>query len=334
LGLIPLYFLWMKEDILNRLRGGGRVSGEELARSHGVTRTAIWKYINELRSEGYEIDSSPSKGYLLLGTPDNPSPLEVRAGLGTRTLGQDVRFFAEVSSTQDVARSLAAQGANEGTVIIAETQTSGRGRMGRAWVSPAGGLYLSIILRPNVRPPEALRFPLIAGVAVAHAIEKVTGLKPRVKWPNDVLLNGKKVAGILTEMSADMDRLNHIIVGIGLNVNTPKESFAEEIQEIATSLMAEKGQPVPRVKMVQSILTEFELLYDEFGRSGFEPIRRRWKTLSDTLGKPVTVSFLDQQVQGRAFDIDHDGALIIQKWNGGSERVVAGDVTLRKASTA
>jgi len=323
----------MKDEILLRLREGNRVSGEELARAFGVTRTAVWKHINELRAAGYEIDSSPSKGYLLIRTPDVPSPAEIKAGLGTHTFGKTLHFYPELPSTQDEARALAMQGAPEGTVVIAEAQTSGRGRIGRAWAAPPGGIYLSIILRPAITPPEALRFPLIAGVAVAQAIEEVTRLSPRLKWPNDVLISGKKVAGILTEMNAEMDRLNFIIVGIGINVNTPPENLPEELRATATTLAAESGRQIPRVKLVQALLAKFETLHDEFRKEGFEPIRRRWKALSETLGTMVTVTFADQQVHGRAFDIDQDGALLIQKWNGNLERVVAGDVSLRKAPT-
>lgn len=323
----------MKEAILLRLRQGGRVSGEELAHALGVTRTAVWKHINQLRAEGYEIDSSPSKGYLLLSTPDIPTPGEIQSGLGTHTFGKEIRFHAELPSTQDEARSLAMQGAPEGTVVIAESQTAGRGRLGRSWSAPPGGIYLSIILRPVMTPPEALRLPLITGVAVSQAIEKVTRLTARLKWPNDVLINGRKVAGILTEMNAEMDRLNFIIVGIGMNVNTPPESLPAELRDTAAVLSAELGRPISRVKLVQTLLTEFEILYDEFRKEGFEPIRKRWKAFSETLGTMVTVTFADQQVQGRAFDIDQDGALLIQKWNGNLERVVAGDVSLRKAPT-
>lgn len=323
--------VWMKEEILLRLRQGSRISGEELAHTFGVTRTAIWKHINELRAEGYEIDSSPSKGYLLLSTPDIPSPTEIKSGLRTHTIGKEIRFFPELPSTQDEARALAMQGAPEGTVVIAETQTAGRGRIGRSWAAPAGGIYLSIILRPTIAPPEALRFPLIAGVAVSQTIERVTRLSARLKWPNDVLINGRKVAGILTEMNAEMDRINFIIVGIGINVNTPPENLPAELRETAAVLSIEAGRTISRVKLVQTLLTEFELLYDEFRKEGFEPIRRRWKALSETLGTMVTVTFADQQVHGRAFDIDPDGALLIQKWNGNLERVVAGDVSLRKA---
>ena len=321
----------MKEEILLRLRQGGRVSGEELARTFGVTRTAIWKHINELRSEGYLIDSSPSKGYLLLSTPDIPTPPEIRSGLATHTFGREIRFYPELPSTQDEARALAMQGAPEGTVVIADTQTAGRGRIGRSWVAPRGGIYLSIILRPTMTPPQALRLPLITGVAVAQTIEKVTRLSTRLKWPNDVLINGRKVAGILTEMNAEMDRLNFIIVGIGINVNTPPESLPTELQDTAAILSAERGRPISRVKLIQTLLTELEILYDEFRKEGFEPIRKRWKALSETIGTMVTVTFADQQVHGRAFDIDPDGALLIQKWNGNLERVVAGDVSLRKA---
>jgi BirA family biotin operon repressor/biotin-[acetyl-CoA-carboxylase] ligase len=321
----------VKEKILNRLRRRGPVSGEELGRAIGISRTAVWKHIKELRREGYRIDSVPSKGYYFISAPDSLLPDEIRAGLNTRVLGQEITYLREVASTQETAKSLAAQGAKEGTVAIAETQSGGRGRIGRAWSSPPGGIYFSIILRPDIKPAEALRLPLIAGVAVARAIEKLTDLTPKLKWPNDIIVKDRKTGGILTEMSAEVDRLDWVIIGIGLNVNTPQESFPSEVEGIATSLMEAGGKHIPRVRLLQHILAELESLYHDFGKYGFEPIREQWKSFSNTIGADVIISSATGQTTGLAVDIDSDGALILQKDDGTQERIIAGDVSLKKA---
>ena len=321
----------MKEIILERLRLSGFVSGEDLGKDLGITRSAIWKYIKELRQEGYNIHSSPNKGYSFVSSPDILSPAEIKAGLTTRLLGQNITYRKEISSTQELAKSLASQGAVEGTLVITETQTEGKGRIGRTWTSLPGGIYLSIILRPDIKPIEAPRLPLVAGVAVAQAIERVTGIQPRLKWPNDIIIAAKKVGGILTEMSAEIDRLDYVIIGIGINVNITKLLFPQEIENIATSLVDELGHHVPRAKLVQHILAELESLYDEFCTTGFETIRQRWKTLSNTIGKQVIVSSSTEQLSGMAKDIDSDGALILQKDDGSLERIIAGDVTLKKS---
>jgi BirA family biotin operon repressor/biotin-[acetyl-CoA-carboxylase] ligase len=319
----------MKETILHSLRQGERISGKELGQDLGISRTAVWKHIRALRREGYHIDSSPGKGYSLVSAPDSLLPEEIKAGLRTNLLGRQIAYHRELTSTQDVANSLAAQGADEGTIVLAETQAAGRGRIGRSWASPPGGIYLSIILRPDIKPFEALRFPLVAGVAVARAIEQLTGLKPQLKWPNDIIVGGRKAGGILTEMSAETDRINYIVIGIGVNVNTERAHFPEEIEGIATSLMAECGEEVSRVQLVQSILAELESLYQVFQVSGFEPIRERWKARSCTIGARVSIRGAREQVEGEAIDIDEDGALIVRKANGILERVIAGDVLLR-----
>ena len=318
----------MKETILQALRQGGRISGKELGNALGMSRTAVWKYVTALRREGYRIDASRGKGYLLVSAPDSLLPEEIKVGLRTSLLGQQIAYHRELASTQDAAKALAAQGAGEGTTVIAETQAAGRGRVGRGWASPPGGVYLSIILRPAIKPSEALRFPLIAGVAAAQAIEQLTGLKPGLKWPNDIILEGRKAGGILTEMSAEIDRINFIIIGMGINVNTERTRFPEEIARVATSLREECGKEVSRVQLVQEILAQLESLYQDFQVSGFEPIRVRWKALSNTIGARVSISSGGKQVDGEAIDIDGDGALILQKADGTLERILAGDVQI------
>jgi BirA family biotin operon repressor/biotin-[acetyl-CoA-carboxylase] ligase len=319
-----------KREILERLRNGEPVSGEELGRAIGISRTAVWKHINELKREGYVIDSVPSRGYNFVSAPDALLPSEIRMGLKTQVIGRDIAYQRETPSTQEIAKALAAQGVADGTIVVAETQSGGRGRVGRQWSSPEGGIYFSIVLRPDMKPSEALRLPLVAGVAVARAIKRNMKLAPKLKWPNDIMIQDRKVGGILTEMSAEMDRLDWVIVGIGLNVNTPHESFPEDVEGVATSLMEAGGKIIPRVKLLQDILFEFESLYHGLAKSGFEPIRAKWKFFSNTIGARVVVSTPTEKVTGTAVDIDSDGALILKKEDGSLEKIIAGVVKLRK----
>ncbi len=297
-----------------------------------MTRTAIWKRVNRLREQGYVIASSPRCGYSLVSAPDLLLPEEIEPGLRAKVFGRPIIFYHELSSTQDAARELARQGAEEGTVVIAETQSHGKGRKGREWSSaPFQGIQISVILRPRLRPSQSIQIPLVAGVAVAQAIIEVTPLKPRIKWPNDLIVGGKKVGGILTEMNAEIDRIDYVVLGIGLNVNTPQALFPKEIREIATSLAEELGVTVSRVRLLQSFLTEFEGLYGEFTTSGFQNIRERWKAMSNTIGAWVELSDMDKgKMEGKVLDMDADGALLLEKEDKTIERILAGDVSLRE----
>ncbi len=315
----------MKEIILRALRQGQPVSGGWLAREIGVSRTAVWKHVARLRREGYQIESYPGVGYYLKGSLDVLLPGEIEGVVGGEWR---VVFYRQVSSTQEVARELALQGVSDHTVVLAERQTGGRGRMGRKWVSPLGGVYLSLILRPQLKPLEALKLPLLAGVAVATAIQKVSGLKPHLKWPNDILLGGKKIGGILCELGAETDRVNYIILGIGVNLNN---DLPEELKGIATSMKQEQGKELSRAEFIRGLLNELEFLYRRFEQEGFKPIRQVWKDLSSTLGSQVVVSSLGEVIQGEAVDIDEDGALLLRRPDGTLTRVIAGDVSLRRA---
>jgi BirA family biotin operon repressor/biotin-[acetyl-CoA-carboxylase] ligase len=313
-----------KKDILRVLRQGNPISGETLAKEMGVSRTAVWKYINKLRLEGYQIRSSPRIGYSLADDCDVLLPEDIKEGIKS---DWRIDFHREVGSTQEVARELAIGGASEEMVVVAEKQSNGRGRLGRTWVSPLGGVYLSFILRPQLKPLEVLRLPLLAGVAVTEALVEVSGLQPSLKWPNDVLLAGMKVGGILCELDAEADSINHIILGIGVNVNndTPRE-----LKGIATSLKEEFGVPLSRAEFIGCLLDRMESLYLKSQHEGFRPILAAWKRLSSTLGAEVIVSSPGKEIEGTAVDIDRNGALLIRKSDGELVRVVAGDVSLRK----
>ncbi len=320
----------MRESILEALQQGGRVSGQELGKRFNVSRTAVWKHVRQLRKKGYEIDASPRLGYSLIKGTDLLLPEEIASGLDTHFMGKRIVYREEVTSTQGVAGELARRGVEEGAVAICERQTQGRGRKGRSWASPAGGgVYLSVILRPDLAPGEASKIALVAGVAVIKAIERLTPLRARIKWPNDIILNGKKVGGILAEMNCEMDRIDYIILGIGVNVNTRRSALPESVGEIATSLAEEGGEHVSRVKFVQYLLAELETLYTRLLLSGFGPIRQEWKALTNTLGSWVSVTGLGEDIVGEAVDIDDDGFLLVKKEDGDIARIVSGDVSLR-----
>ncbi|MFH1655708.1 MAG: biotin--[acetyl-CoA-carboxylase] ligase [Candidatus Omnitrophota bacterium] len=315
----------MKQKILKHIRNSDSyISGEDLSRIFDISRAGIWKHIQELRRDGYEIDAVPHLGYRLKNAPDKLLPDEIKFGLDTKIIGKDIYHYEIANSTMDIAFNLALDSSPEGTVVCAESQHKGRGRLGRSWLSPKSkGVYLSIILRPSFIPSETPKLTLLAAVAVAEAIREVSGLTPQIKWPNDLLLNEKKVGGILTELNAEMDRTKFVILGIGINVNTKKSSLPAG----AISLKEEKKESVSRVELTKAILRNIDMLYSLFQKEGFSPIIEKWRDLSSTLGKRVKVSSQNKQIEGEALDIDKDGGLLIRKDSGFIEKIYAGDLT-------
>ena len=320
----------MRELILETLRREKHISGEEIGKQFKISRTAVWKHVNELRKMGYEIRSSPKIGYTFKKSPDLLLPEEIEHGLKTKFIGKHVVHYDTAFSTQDIAAEMARGGATEGTLVIAETQENGRGRKGRSWVSfPKGGIYLSLILKPNLMPSQVVQIPLIAGVAMTKAIRETVSLKPMIKWPNDIIIGKKKVGGILTEMSSEIDGVNYVVLGVGLNVNMPTSVFSEDIFDIATSLIFECGKNTSRTKLVQGFLCEFELIYTKFLVHGFGSVRDEWKELNNTIGSQVKISGNGKDIEGEAIDIDADGFLLVRKDNGNISRIISGDVSLR-----
>ena len=306
---------------------GDWVSGEALSRELNISRTAVWKHISRLREEGYRIESSPKKGYLLEADTTRLLPFEVRNHLETTLLGRrEIVHFLETDSTNARAKDLAEKGAGEGTLVIAEAQTAGRGRKGRNWFSPPfENLYISLILRPDISPADAPRMTLLCAVAAAQTLVDLTARDVAIKWPNDVLMNGKKVAGILTELSAEQDRINYMAVGLGFNVNT--KDFPPDIEEKATSIFREIGRTFPRVRLLCEYLKRVEFYYGLCQKSGFGPILDEWRALSCLRqGKRVRVSFLKDRVEGVVEDIDENGALIVMDDQGIRRRLFSGDV--------
>jgi BirA family biotin operon repressor/biotin-[acetyl-CoA-carboxylase] ligase len=302
------------------------LSGETLAGQLGLSRAGVWKRINRLKSLGYGIEGSPRRGYRLLAVPDKLLPEEVTLGLNTRLLTGPIHYFESLASTNDLAKELGAKGAPEGTVVLAESQTRGRGRLGRDWSSPPGvGLYVSLLLRPQLPPTELPPITLTAAVATVRAVRRVTGMAPGIKWPNDLLLNGKKLGGILTEMETESDQIRHLVVGLGLNINNL--AFPPELKDSATSLaLGGAGATFSRLLILQAWLEEFETLYERFLAQEFASILAEWKKYSVTLGRPVTVRHGPRQTSGQALEVAPDGALLVQTQSGELVRVTSGEI--------
>jgi BirA family transcriptional regulator, biotin operon repressor / biotin---[acetyl-CoA-carboxylase] ligase len=319
-------------EILSALRSAneGGVSGAELSQKLGISRAAIWARIEELRQVGYDIEATPHLGYRLVSSPDALHADDLIARLGkTQVIGRDIRVFEETTSTNDVIEKLARDNVKEGVVVFAESQTRGRGRLGRKWISPARkGLWFSILLRPDLRPQEATQLTVASATALRRAIEAMTGLKPKIKWPNDILINGKKTAGILTELSAEVDRVKHIILGIGVDVNLNAAEFPQDLRKIATSLKIESGKSISRADMAVRILRELDVDYARVCSGKFESIADEWEEHSGTIGQPVTIQVGERKMHGRAESLDDDGALLLRTEHGTLERVTGGDVTI------
>lgn len=314
----------MREKILDFLkRKEGYTSGDQLASRLGITRQALWKHIQELKNIGYDIVAVPHLGYRLISTPDRIFDFEVTCGLLTQFIGKKIYYFESLASTMNLAMQLGLQGAPCGTVVLAEHQARGRGRLGRHWLSPKyKGIYLSLILRPKMLPQGASILTLLTAVSVCEAIKESVGLETRIKWPNDILVGNKKLGGILTELNAEMDKINFVIIGIGLNVNNDKKTLTGS----ATSLKEQKKEHINRITLVQEILRRVESNYSLFENKGTAPIIEKWRQDNITLGKRVKVYCQKEHIEGEAQDIDKDGGLLIRNDSGLTQKVMAGDV--------
>ena len=308
------------------------VSGAQLAEQLGISRAAIWARIEELRRLDYDIEAGPHFGYRLVSSPDALHADDLLARLGkTKVIGRDIQVFEQTTSTNDVVEKLARDGVQEGVVVFAESQTKGRGRLGRKWISPERkGLWFSVLLRPDLRPQEATQLTVASATALRRAIAAETGLKPEIKWPNDILIGGKKVAGILTELSAELDRVRHIILGIGVDVNLDAGELPVELRKLATSLKLESGGMISRAELAVAILQALDEDYARIGAGKFAAVADEWEAHCATIGKNVTVRVGDRQIRGRAESLDDDGALLVRSEHGHLERVIGGDVTLEK----
>jgi BirA family biotin operon repressor/biotin-[acetyl-CoA-carboxylase] ligase len=318
-----------KDSLLSLLEAeaGEYVSGEEISRKMNVSRTAIWKQVRKLEAEGYQIEAVPRLGYRLMGKPARLSVTELLANLNTKRFGRNLRLLGSVPSTQDELRLLAEQGAPEGTLVIAEQQTSGRGRMGRSWISPAGkGIWMSLLLRPPVPLPLTPQLTLLAAVALSRAISRIVPLEIGIKWPNDLLVNGKKISGILLESAAEDERLRYVVVGLGISVNLEPEDYPEELLEKAISLKMASGSSINRSELIASILEEFERLYDLYLQEGFTPIRSLWEAHSVTLNNPTQLYTPQGSFHGIPRGLDPMGGLQVELEDGSYRTIYSAEV--------
>lgn len=320
----------MKEEILRLLRSAdGYISGQELCNRFGVSRTAVWKAINQLKEAGYEIEAQQNKGYRLMAAPDLMTEAEIKSLMHTEWVAKEVLYFDTIDSTNTKAQELAEKGYQSGTLVVADKQESGKGRRGRSWVSPSGtGIFMTLMIKPDINPNNASMLTLVAALAVAKAITSVTGEEALIKWPNDIVINGKKVCGILTEMNAQFDYINHIVVGIGINVHN--ESFPEEISQMASSLMIEAGgKRFHRAQIIAETMSYFEQYYDTFLKTqDLSALVREYDELLVNRNKSVRVLDPKEPFDGKAMGITPKGELIVDTWES-RKLVSSGEVSVR-----
>lgn len=319
-----------KLKILNMLYGAqDYISGEELAKGLGISRTAVWKQIRELKNEDFIIEAKPRLGYKIASYPDKLLPIIIEKGLKTFVIGRNIYYYQTLNSTNSLARSLAQEGVVEGSLVVAEEQVSGRGRCGRRWVSPKGvNILASMILRPNILPHQVPRFAILGAVSVADSIRKMTGIEAKLRWPNEILLNNKRVGGILTEFGAELDRVDFVILGIGINVNFDLSEFPELAGE-ATSLWMETGVKVSRVELLQILLEQIENNYTLLTGDKFYRLWQRWNSLCWGVGKWVQITSAEGKLSGILKGMDDSGCLIIAKVDGERKIAMGGDVSLK-----
>ncbi len=319
----------MKAGILAELRASdGYVSGQDLCRKFGVSRTAIWKAINQLKQTGYEIEAVQNRGYHIVSTPDILSENELKSIRKTEWLGNTIYYEPVMGSTNTKAMQLAEEGAPHGTLVVTDSQECGRGRRGRNWETPAGtGIAMTLLLRPEINPDNASMLTLVAAMAVARGIEDESGLRVGIKWPNDIIVNAKKVSGILTEMSAQTDYVNHIVIGIGINVHT--EEFSEELKNVATSIYMELGIKINRAALIERICEYFEAYYDVFLRTeDLSEIAKQYDAYMVNRNQPVRVLDPNDAFEGTARGITNRGELLVDTWE--TRRLVSsGEVSVR-----
>lgn len=302
------------------LSSDGYLSGEDISEALGVSRTAVWKHINKLREEGYKITSSTNRGYLIEKNAEVYSAFEIKRNLHTELIGREIYFYDETLSTNAAAKDC--REAADGAVFVAVNQTGGRGRLGRSWVSGEDGVWFSLLLKPDILPAEVSLITLVAGLAVSAVIDGAG-----IKWPNDIILSGKKVCGILTEMSSEVTSLNYVVCGIGINLNI--KEFPAELSDKATSVYIETGKLTPKAQFLASVLESFERYYLIFLEKGFDGCIDEYRKKCITLGKDVSIVRNGESFQAKAVDVSPAGELIIERENGDLEAVFSGEVSVR-----
>jgi BirA family transcriptional regulator, biotin operon repressor / biotin---[acetyl-CoA-carboxylase] ligase len=321
-------------ELENLLKSGnGYLSGAAMAAKLGVSRAAVWKAVNMLKKRGYVIEASRSKGYRLISAPDLCiSDLRAILSSSAGALNHEIFYFDTASSTNNLAMDMAERGCAEGSVFIADTQTAGKGRRGRAWISPAGrNLYMSIVVRPDMPPEDATALTLLSAVVCSSALTNHCGLPVSIKWPNDLLAQGRKIGGILSEIRSDIDRIYYAVIGIGINVNLSFDDMPDEIIKIATSVFIETGRKYSRTALAAEIITEFDKWYELLLTKGKKTVMDRWSELCSTMGRQISIAVGDLIFEGTAEGIDDQGLLIVSMPDGAYRKFSAGDVTIRGA---
>ena len=316
---------------LLRERQGEYVSGEAMSRALGISRAGVWKAIEGLRQEGYTISSAPNRGYRLEDAPDKLRAGELSGPLAGALVGSKLMCLDVVDSTNTECKRQAVAGAEEGLVVMAEEQTGGRGRRGRSFQSPKGkGLYLSALFRPRLEPAQVSDFTAWVAVAVCDGIEACYGVRPKIKWTNDIVLNGKKLVGILTELGleSESNTLDYLVTGIGINVNEEPEDFSPEVREVATSLMQELGRPVRRAELAAQIVLALDRMYAAYPQEK-EAYLARYRAGCVTTGHQVQLITPTARRQAFALEIDGDFNLVVELYNGQKETISAGEVSVR-----
>ena len=320
----------MRQDILDYLMNhkGEFVSGQKISELFSISRTAVWKHIRVLKQRGYVIESYTKRGYCLREAPELLSPESVTRQLKTVTFGRKIVYHEKVDSTNTMAKKLADKGAPEGTVVVAEEQTGGRGRLDRKFISPfAQGIWFSIILRPEFPSMEVSKMTLVAAVAITRALRKFGMVQCGIKWPNDILVRGAKLVGILTELSASVEKINNLVMGIGINTTLSRKILPRDLKKTTTSFAIE-NMAVHRDALLAEVLYQLEYYYDMVKEKGFAPVLDEWKALSCMLGESVEVTEPNRSFIGKAVDLDDNGNLLVQTERG-IEKVLAGDVHVR-----
>ncbi|MCK5300354.1 MAG: biotin--[acetyl-CoA-carboxylase] ligase [Thermoplasmatales archaeon] len=312
----------MKLDIIHLLDDKDFISGELISKKLNISRTAVWKKIQNLKKLGYNIESVKNRGYRLISKPDIPLSEEVLFELNTNIVGKNVHYFRSLESTNLFAKELIKKNAEEGTIVVSDIQTKGRGRKDRSWFSPEGGLWFSVILYPNIPTQYAMLITMATSISIVQAIKELTGLSAVIKWPNDLLLEGKKICGILTELDAELDRINYSVVGVGINVNNVLE---DELCNKANSIFNIYNSKISRVDLLRLIIKYLDVNYAKLISNDYNYIRELWFENTDIIGRNVRLKLEKYEIEGIVIDIDDTGALILENIDK-KIKIVSGDL--------
>ncbi len=320
----------MNEKLIELLKSSNDyISGEEISKEFGLTRASVWKHIKALKELGYEIEGVSRKGYKLISCPDIIVPSEISSYLNTKFMGREVFYFQEISSTNDYGKTLEGKAKN-GALVVSETQVGGKGRLGRVWKSPKGGLWFSLYLTPSIEPMKASKITQVAAAALVKVLYEEFNINAKIKWPNDVYINNKKATGILTEMKCEMERINYLIVGIGINVNIEPCDFHEDVKDTATSIFIEAGKKINRTELLGKFLNTFEELYiDVVDNNNFSNVVNICRTHSLLINKQVYWIVGNNVTPVKCLGINDEGELIVKTEDGNVTNVISGEITTK-----